>query len=71
LPRSKISDACLTDGVADEVYERVRAQCNETQISELTFAVAIINALNRLSISFRVMPGSADEMLGLTKAGLK
>jgi hypothetical protein len=26
---------------------------------------------NRLNISFRTVPGSGDEMLGLTKAGLK
>ena len=58
------------DGVSDEVYERVRAQFSETQISELTFAIGVINVWNRLNISFRTIPGSADEMLGLTKAGL-
>ena len=57
-------------GVPDDVYERVRAHFTETQISELTFAVAVINAWNRLNISFRIVPGSFDEMLGLTKAGL-
>jgi AhpD family alkylhydroperoxidase len=57
-------------GVSDEVYDRVRVQFSETQISELTFAVAVINAWNRLNISFRNVPGTADEMLGLTKAGL-
>lgn len=58
------------DGVSDEVYERVRTQFSETQISELTFAIGVINVWNRLNISFRTIPGSADEMLGLTKAGL-
>jgi AhpD family alkylhydroperoxidase len=57
-------------GVSDEVYDRVRAQFSETQISELTFAVGVINMWNRLNISFRVVPGSADEQFGLTKAGL-
>jgi AhpD family alkylhydroperoxidase len=57
-------------GVPDDVYDRVRGQLSETQISELTFAIAVINAWNRLNISFRNIPGSADEMLGLTKAGL-
>lgn len=57
-------------GVSDEVYDRVRAQFSEAQISELTFAVAVINAWNRLNISFQTVPGSLDEMLGLTKAGL-
>jgi AhpD family alkylhydroperoxidase len=63
---TKLSD----DGVDDEVYDRVRAQFSETQISELTFAIGVINMWNRLNISFRTVPGSADEMLGLTKAGL-
>ena len=58
-------------GVDDEVYDRVRAQFSEDQISELTFAVGVINLWNRLNVSFRTVPGSADEMLGLTKAGLK
>jgi len=58
-------------GVSDEVYDRVRLQLSEMQISELTFAIGVINLWNRLNISFRTVPGSADEMLGLTKAGLK
>ena len=57
-------------GVGDEVFDRVRAQFSERQISELTFAIGLINIWNRLNISFRTVPGSADEMLGLTKAGL-
>jgi alkylhydroperoxidase family enzyme len=57
-------------GVDDEVYDRVRAQLSETQISDLTFAIGVINLWNRLNISFKTVPGSADEMLGLTKAGL-
>lgn len=58
------------DGVPDDLYERVRAQFSEAQISELTFAVGLINLWNRLNVSFRSVPGSFDEMLGLTKAGL-
>ena len=57
-------------GVSDEVYDRVRAHLSETQISELTFAIGVINMWNRLNVSFRTVPGSADEQLGLTKAGL-
>ena len=57
-------------GVSDEVYDCVRAHLSETQISELTFAIAVINAWNRLNVSLRSVPGSADEMFGLTRAGL-
>jgi AhpD family alkylhydroperoxidase len=64
---TKLSD----HGIDDELYDRVRAQFGEDEISELTFAIGVINLWNRLNISFRTVPGSADEMLGLTKAGLK
>ena len=59
------------EGVSDEIYERARGQFSETQLSELSFAVGTINLWNRLNIGFRNAPGSADDMLGLTKAGLK
>ena len=59
------------DGVSDAIYERARAQFSEAQLSELSFAVGVINLWNRLNIGFRNPPGSADQMLGLTKAGLK
>ena len=59
------------EGVSDEIYERARCQFSETQLSELSFAVGTINLWNRLNIGFRNAPGSADDMLGLTKAGLK
>lgn len=58
------------EGVSDAVYERVRAHFNEVQLSELSFAVGVINLWNRLNIGFRNVPGSADAMLGLTKSGL-
>ncbi len=57
-------------GVSDRIYAIVRAQLSEAQISELTFAIGVINMWNRLNISFRPVPGSLDEQLGLTGAGL-
>lgn len=57
-------------GVSDEVYKRLQANFNETQITELTFAIGLINMWNRLNISLQTVPGSYDEMLGLTEAGL-
>jgi alkylhydroperoxidase family enzyme len=56
--------------VVDDVYDRVRAELSEAQISELTFAVGVINIWNRLDVAFKTVPGSTDEQLGLTKAGL-
>ncbi len=57
-------------GVPDEVYNRVRNELSEKELSELTFAIGIINAWNRLAVPFRTVPGSADEAFGLTLAGL-
>ena len=57
-------------GVPDELYERVRGQFSEKELSDLTFAVMAINGWNRASIAFRNVPGSADKAFGLDKAGL-
>jgi AhpD family alkylhydroperoxidase len=43
--------------VPDEVYEQVRRQFNEKELTDLTLAVATINAWNRLSISLRAEAG--------------
>ncbi|QRM53225.1 carboxymuconolactone decarboxylase family protein [Sinorhizobium sp. BG8] len=57
-------------GVPDEIYERVRGQLSEKEISDLTFSIMTINAWNRASIAFRNVPGSADKAFGLDKANL-
>jgi AhpD family alkylhydroperoxidase len=57
-------------GVPDEIYERVRTQLSEKELSDLTFSVMAINAWNRANIAFRTVPGSSDKAWGLTKANL-
>ncbi|QRY64904.1 carboxymuconolactone decarboxylase family protein (plasmid) [Ensifer sp. PDNC004] len=57
-------------GVSDELYERVRGQLSEKEISDLTFSIMAINAWNRVSVAFKSVPGSADKLYGLDKAGL-
>lgn len=57
-------------GVPDDVYERVRTQLSEKEISDLTYAVMAINAWNRANVAFRSVPGSLDKAYGLDKAGL-
>ena len=42
----------------DDVYQRVAAQFDETELSDLTFAICTINSHNRLAIAFRREPGS-------------
>ena len=57
-------------GVPDEIYDRVRTQLSEKEISDLTFLVMAINAWNRIHVGFRIVPGTADKAYGLDKAGL-
>ncbi|KRE47965.1 carboxymuconolactone decarboxylase family protein [Paenibacillus sp. Soil724D2] len=57
-------------GVPDELYERVRDQFTEKEISDLTFSVMAINAWNRINVAFKTEPGTADAAYGLNKAGL-
>jgi len=56
--------------VPDELFERVRGQLSEKEISDLTFAIMLINAWNRINIGFKTIPGSSDAAFGLDKAGL-
>jgi AhpD family alkylhydroperoxidase len=44
--------------VPDMVYQAVRPQFNDKELSDLTLAVATINAWNRLSIAARLTPGT-------------
>ncbi len=46
----------VTNGhVPDSVYEEVRPHFSEKELADLTFAIATINAWNRLSIASRVV----------------
>ncbi|MEK3820325.1 carboxymuconolactone decarboxylase family protein [Cytobacillus sp. FSL W8-0315] len=57
-------------GVPDDIYDSVREELSEKELSDLTFSIMAINAWNRISIAFKNVPGSADTAFGLTKAGL-
>ena len=49
----------VTDGhISDSVYEEVRPHFSEKELADLTFAVATINAWNRISIAARTAPGT-------------
>ncbi|MGY8660983.1 carboxymuconolactone decarboxylase family protein [Bradyrhizobium sp. UFLA05-109] len=43
-------------GVSDEVFEAAAAVFNEKQLADLTIAIGLMNAYNRLAISFRTTP---------------
>lgn len=59
-----------SEGVEDDIYERVRAQLSEKELSDLTFLVMSINAWNRVNIGFQVIPGTYDKAFGVDKSGL-
>ena len=49
----------VTEGhVPDEVYEATRGHFSDKELADLTWAVAAINAWNRVAISFRSEAGS-------------
>ena len=46
-------------GVPDSDYEAVRAHFDEKELVDLTLAIAMMNAYNRMAISFRSVPAGA------------
>ena len=57
-------------GVADDLYDRVRTQLTEAELTDLTWLVVAINGWNRVNVAFRNEPGSKDAEYGLDKANL-
>ena len=57
-------------GVDDELYRAVQAHFSDAELSELTFAIALINTWNRLQILSRMAPGTLDAAQGLDRANL-
>ncbi len=45
------------NGVSDELFEQTQQHFNEKELVDLNWAVATINAWNRVAISFRSVPG--------------
>lgn len=57
-------------GVSESLYADVREQFSEQDLSDLSFLIVAINGWNRLNVAFQAVPGSSDEVFGLTKANL-
>jgi len=49
-------------GVPDQAYRAARAAFEERELVDLTIAIGLMNAYNRLAISFRNTPKAAIEM---------
>ncbi len=46
-------------GVPDEAYQAARAEFEERELVDLTIAISLMNAYNRMAISFRATPTAA------------
>ncbi|MCW2241446.1 carboxymuconolactone decarboxylase family protein [Azospirillum canadense] len=46
------------DHVPDAVFDAVRARFDDKELADLTIAVAMINAWNRIGVGFRLVPGA-------------
>jgi AhpD family alkylhydroperoxidase len=49
--------------VPDAEYAKITALFNEKQVADLTLAIALMNALNRVAISFRKVPAAVKAHL--------
>jgi AhpD family alkylhydroperoxidase len=58
-------------GVSDELYQEVRKELSEQELSDLTFVIVAINGWNRASVAFRAEPGGLDRLYGLDKAPVR
>lgn len=58
-------------GVPDTVYREAREHFSEVALSELVFAIAIINTWNRLMVLSQALPGAMDKAYGLDRAHLE
>ena len=42
----------------DAIYEAARAQFSDKELADLTYAIAVMNAYNRLGVGFRKLPAA-------------
>jgi AhpD family alkylhydroperoxidase len=46
-------------GVPDAEYQAATAEFNEKELADLTYAIGLMNAFNRLGVAFRATPAAA------------
>jgi AhpD family alkylhydroperoxidase len=52
---------CSETGVPDADYSAAAAEFNDTELADLTYAIGLMNAFNRLGIAFRSIPTAVAE----------
>ena len=55
-------------GVSDADYEAAAAALDPKQLADLTIAIGVMNAYNRLATSFRATPAAADRPTSLEQS---
>ena len=48
-------------GVPDAAYEAASAEFNDAELTDLTYAIGLMNAFNRFGVSFRSTPAAATK----------
>lgn len=48
-------------GVPDAHYEAAAAEFGDKELADLTYAIGLMNAFNRLGVAFRVQPAAATQ----------
>jgi alkylhydroperoxidase family enzyme len=48
-------------GVPDEEYDAAAGVFDQQQLADLTIAIGLMNAYNRMAISFRAVPAAAAQ----------
>jgi hypothetical protein len=56
------------NNISEELFNRVRKEFSK-ESSSISLSLLERSIRNRLNVSFKTVPGSADEILGLTKTG--
>lgn len=54
----------LTGGVSDEIYEQVRKEFSDKELTYLTSAIASINVWNRFGVAYRWTPPARQTAVG-------
>ncbi len=57
-------------GVPQALFDEVRGELSEKELSDLSFAVMAINGWNRINVGLTAVPGTLDAAFGLDKANL-
>ena len=60
LAWSETVTAVAQTGVPDAEFDAARAVFNDKELSDLTIAIGLMNAYNRMAISFRTVPAAAQ-----------